>query len=122
MKNNEPRDQCSSPTSPTPPKRDLTWSALAKVKATRGTRSQHVSGSCYIYISTSKLTIPLVMLAESALALALPPPKGTSLPPIGIRGGVLTPSAAMGMVLVERLQKSGTVLFESRLVGKPKRS
>jgi short subunit dehydrogenase-like uncharacterized protein len=58
------------------------------------------------------------MLAESALALVLPPPEGTSLPPLAGLGGVLTPSTAMGQVLVERLRKSGKVIIESEIVEK----
>ena len=56
------------------------------------------------------------MMVESALSLALPPPPGTQLPPLAFRGGVLTPSTAMGEVLVERLRKSGKVVVESRVV------
>jgi short subunit dehydrogenase-like uncharacterized protein len=58
------------------------------------------------------------MLAESGLALVLPPPEGTSLPPLGRIGGVLTPATAMGQVLVERLRKSGKVVIESEVVEK----
>ena len=56
------------------------------------------------------------MLAESALSLILPPPKGTSLPRLGKVGGVLTPSTAMGMVLVERLRKSGKFVIHTEVL------
>jgi len=56
------------------------------------------------------------MLAESALSLVLPPPKGTELPPMAKVGGVLTPSTAFGNVLIERLQQAGKVQWESKLV------
>lgn len=56
------------------------------------------------------------LLAESALSLALPPPEGTSLPPLGKRGGCLTPSTGLGGVLVKRLKDSGKVRLESRIV------
>ncbi len=55
-------------------------------------------------------------LAESALALILASPKGTSQPPLGKVGGVLTPSTAMGMVLVERLRRSGKVTMHSEVL------
>lgn len=58
------------------------------------------------------------MLAESALALVLDPPEGTALPPLARLGGVLTPATGMGRVLVERLRKSGKVIFESQVVEK----
>ncbi|KAK4687657.1 hypothetical protein P7C73_g2462, partial [Tremellales sp. Uapishka_1] len=56
------------------------------------------------------------ILAESALSLILPPPKGTQLPPLGKIGGVLTPSTAMGMVLVERLRQNGCAKIESEIL------
>ncbi|WRT70025.1 uncharacterized protein IL334_007018 [Kwoniella shivajii] len=62
------------------------------------------------YLSTCYL------LAESALSLVLPPPEGTSFPPLYKKGGLLTPSTAMGGVLVERLIKSGKVEIESRII------
>jgi len=58
-----------------------------------------------------------VTLAESALSLILPPPKGTSLPPMGQVGGVLTPSTAFGMVLVERMRRSGKATLHSEVIG-----
>jgi len=69
------------------------------------------------YIYTSQID-EVDMLAESALALVLPPPEGTSLPPLASLGGVLTPSTAMGQVLVERLRKSGNVIIDSEVVEK----
>lgn len=71
------------------------------------------------HVYTESLTADLI--AESALSLVLPPPKGTSLPPLSQIGGVLTPSTAFGMVLIERLHQSGKVRFESRLVDSQKR-
>lgn len=56
------------------------------------------------------------LLAECALSLVLPPPEGTHLPPLGRRGGCLTPSTALGGVLVQRLRDSGKVKMESRLI------
>ncbi|CAD6582714.1 MAG: hypothetical protein TREMPRED_003372 [Tremellales sp. Tagirdzhanova-0007] len=56
------------------------------------------------------------LVAESALSLILQPPKGTSLPPLGRVGGVLTPSTAMGMVLVERLKKSGKFVIHTEVI------
>ena len=58
------------------------------------------------------------MLAESALALVLPPPEGTALPALAGVGGVLTSATGMGQVLVERLRKSGKVTFESEIIEK----
>ena len=55
------------------------------------------------------------MIAEAALSLILPPPAGTSLPPLATKGGVLTPSTALGMVLIERLSLSGKVQFKSEI-------
>lgn len=62
------------------------------------------------------------MLAESALSLVLPPPEGTSLPPLAGIGGVLTPATGMGQVLVERLRKSGKVIIDSEVVEKSRGS
>lgn len=62
------------------------------------------------------------MLGESALALILPPPEGTSLPPLAKLGGVLTPATAMGQVLIERLRKTEKVFFESQIVEKGRSS
>jgi len=56
------------------------------------------------------------MLAESALCLVLPPPKGTELPHLAKVGGVLTASTAFGSVIIERLQQAGKVQWESKLV------
>mgnify|MGYP007001964056 FL=1 len=56
------------------------------------------------------------MLAESALSLVLPPPKGTSLPPLAKIGGVLTSASGLGSVLIQRLRDSGTMEWESRIV------
>ncbi|KAJ7799990.1 Saccharopine dehydrogenase-domain-containing protein [Mycena olivaceomarginata] len=59
-----------------------------------------------------KLTSALI--SEAALSLALTP--RDALPAIGRRGGVLTPSTALGDVLVDRLAASGRVTFESSVV------
>lgn len=56
------------------------------------------------------------LIAECALSVALAPPKNTALPPLGQQGGVLTPSTAFGMVLVERLQASGKVKLSSEIL------
>ncbi|KAK8853397.1 hypothetical protein IAR55_004103 [Kwoniella newhampshirensis] len=56
------------------------------------------------------------MLVESALSLVLPPPQGTSLPPLAKQGGVLTPSTGLGGVLVERLKLCGMVRISSEIV------
>ncbi|KIY65015.1 hypothetical protein CYLTODRAFT_492651 [Cylindrobasidium torrendii FP15055 ss-10] len=53
-----------------------------------------------------------IMIAESALALLHP----EQLSPFARQGGVLTPSVALGDVLVERLNKEGTIQIESKLV------
>jgi short subunit dehydrogenase-like uncharacterized protein len=50
-----------------------------------------------------------VILGESALCLAF---DGDELPN---RGGVLTPSTAMGLTLVERLRAAGQTLTAQRL-------
>ncbi|ORY31619.1 Saccharopine dehydrogenase-domain-containing protein [Naematelia encephala] len=55
------------------------------------------------------------ILSEAALSLLLPPPKGTSLPPLAKIGGVLTPSTALGSVLLQRLRSSGKVIIESKV-------
>ena len=62
------------------------------------------------------------MLAESALGLILPPPKGTELPHLAKVGGVLTTSTALGSVLIERLQQAGKVHWESKLVESKRRA
>ncbi|KAJ7935359.1 Saccharopine dehydrogenase-domain-containing protein [Mycena leptocephala] len=54
------------------------------------------------------------LISEAALALALAPRE--TLPPIGRRGGVLTPATALGDVLIDRLVASGRVTFESKVV------
>ncbi|KAJ7496625.1 Saccharopine dehydrogenase-domain-containing protein [Mycena latifolia] len=59
-------------------------------------------------------SLTAVLIAESALSLVLAAP-GT-LPALGRRGGVLTPTTAMGDVLVERLAASGRVTFETKVV------
>lgn len=61
------------------------------------------------------------MLAESALALVLPAPKGTSRPPLAKAGGLLTPATAMGDVLVERLRKSGKFQITSEVLSEEKK-
>ncbi|KAJ6497433.1 Saccharopine dehydrogenase-domain-containing protein [Mycena sanguinolenta] len=55
-----------------------------------------------------------VLISEAALSLALT--SRDALPPIGRRGGVLTPATALGDVLVDRLAASGEVTFESKIV------
>ncbi|WVW86380.1 hypothetical protein I302_108426 [Kwoniella bestiolae CBS 10118] len=59
------------------------------------------------YLSTCYL------LAESALSLAL---DKDTLPPISLRGGMLTPSIAIGDTLVERLNRSGKVVMSSEIL------
>lgn len=59
-----------------------------------------------------ELNLGAVMLAESALALLHP----EQLSPFARKGGVLTPSVALGDVLVERLNREGTIRIESKLV------
>ena len=54
-----------------------------------------------------------VMISEAALALLL---DHSSLPHWVQDGGVLTPSTALGDVLVERLEKSGRMEFKSEVV------
>ena len=66
------------------------------------------------WLTTTKFP---VIISEAALSLILPPPKGTTRPPLGQMGGVLTPSTAMGMVLVERLRQSGKVVMQSEVLG-----
>ncbi|OXG15298.1 saccharopine dehydrogenase [Cryptococcus neoformans Tu401-1] len=61
------------------------------------------------------------LLAESALALVLPAPKGTSRPPLAKTGGLLTPATAMGDVLVERLRKSGKFQITSEVLSEEKK-
>ena len=61
------------------------------------------------------------MIAESALGLALPPPKGVELPPLGKTGGVLTPSTGLGMVLIERLKQSEKVFWDAKIYNTGKR-
>ncbi|WVQ75602.1 hypothetical protein IAR50_005230 [Cryptococcus sp. DSM 104548] len=56
------------------------------------------------------------MIAESALSLILPPPAGTSLPPLAKKGGVLTPATAYGDVLLRRLEGSGNFEISSQIV------
>ncbi|ORX39430.1 hypothetical protein BD324DRAFT_619686 [Kockovaella imperatae] len=55
------------------------------------------------------------MIVEAALSLILPPPSDTKLPPLASKGGVLTPSTALGMVLIERLNQSGKVIWDCKL-------
>ncbi|AAW44773.1 conserved hypothetical protein [Cryptococcus deneoformans JEC21] len=61
------------------------------------------------------------LLAESALALVLPAPKGTSRPPLAKAGGLLTPATAMGDVLIERLRKSGKFQITSEVLSEEKK-
>jgi short subunit dehydrogenase-like uncharacterized protein len=53
------------------------------------------------------------MIAESALSIVL---SFKDLPYLGRRGGVLTPTSALGDVLVERLKSSGRFEFESGVI------
>ena len=53
------------------------------------------------------------MISESALALLL---EHDALPAWVRKGGVLTPSTALGDVLVQRLEKTGRMSFKSELV------
>jgi short subunit dehydrogenase-like uncharacterized protein len=64
----------------------------------------------------SNLALTPDSLAESALALILPPPEGTSLPPLARVGGLLTPSTAMGQVLVRRLEKYGRMEVDCEIL------
>ncbi|KAJ7601182.1 Saccharopine dehydrogenase-domain-containing protein [Mycena floridula] len=59
-----------------------------------------------------------IMLAESALCIAL---SKDSLPELGKRGGILTPSVAFGNVLVDRLRETGIFKIESSIVGDDKK-
>ncbi|WVR09607.1 hypothetical protein IAU60_006679 [Kwoniella sp. DSM 27419] len=61
------------------------------------------------YLSTCYL------IAECALSLVLPA-EGAELPQLAKQGGVLTPSTALGQVLVQRLNASGKVTTTSRIV------
>ncbi|WVQ94909.1 hypothetical protein IAU59_001995 [Kwoniella sp. CBS 9459] len=62
------------------------------------------------YLSTCYL------LVESALSLVLPSTTPSSLPPLAKIGGCLTPATGMGGVLVDRLNRSGKVVIESRII------
>lgn len=57
-----------------------------------------------------------MLLAESALSLALPAPKGTKLPPLADVGGVLTPATAFGGVVIERLRLAGVADINGQIV------
>lgn len=57
-----------------------------------------------------------MLLAESALSLALPAPKGTALPPLADVGGVLTPATAFGGVVIERLRLAGVADINGQIV------
>ncbi|KAJ6578916.1 Saccharopine dehydrogenase-domain-containing protein [Mycena vulgaris] len=59
-------------------------------------------------------SLTAVLISEAALSLALAAPG--ALPALARRGGILTPSTALGDVLVERLAASGRVTFESKVV------
>ncbi|XAO26240.1 hypothetical protein I312_105074 [Cryptococcus bacillisporus CA1280] len=61
------------------------------------------------------------LLAESALSLVLPAPKGTCRPLLAKIGGLLTPATAMGDVLVERLRKSGKFQITSEVLSEEKK-
>lgn len=78
--------------------------------------------SLYLPVYPNSMLMTTVMLAESALALVLPTPEGTALPPLAQLGGVLTPATGMGQVLVERLRRSGKVIIDSRVVEKSRGS
>ena len=49
------------------------------------------------------------MVSEAALAIVQ---DYDSLPPLARQGGFLTPATALGMVLIERLEKTGRITFE----------
>jgi len=55
----------------------------------------------------------IVMIAECALSLVL---EADHLPAFAKRGGVLTPTTALGDVLIERLQASGRITIESEVI------
>lgn len=59
------------------------------------------------------LTCLAAMISEAALGLAL---DDASLPLSARLGGVLTPSTALGSVLVSRLEATGRIRFESEIV------
>lgn len=69
----------------------------------------------------------LVMIAESALCLLLPPAserKTTAqtdniqaLPELARKGGILTPMTAFGDSLIQRLEESGRFEFSSTVIG-----
>lgn len=56
------------------------------------------------------------IIAEAALSLILPPPKGYELPTLAKTGGVLTPSTGIGSVLVERLRLYNVATIHSEIV------
>lgn len=56
----------------------------------------------------------LVMVVECALALLF---DSASLPPLTHGGGFLTPASAFGDVLVKRLERTGRMKFESKVLG-----
>ncbi len=53
------------------------------------------------------------MIAESALAILL---SHSELPQAAQEGGVLTPSTALGDVLLKRLESTGRFTFESEVI------
>lgn len=53
------------------------------------------------------------MISETALSILL---NFSELTPIAHQGGVLTPTAALGDVLVRRLERSGKFKFDSEIV------
>lgn len=57
-----------------------------------------------------------MLLAEEALSLVLPAPKGTKLPPLADVGGVLTPAAAFGNVVIARLRNAGVAKITTEIV------
>ncbi|TXT15814.1 hypothetical protein VHUM_00317 [Vanrija humicola] len=62
------------------------------------------------YYHTSRI------LAECALSLVLPAPKGTALPPLAHVGGVLTGPSALGMVLVERMRINNVASITTEII------
>ena len=54
------------------------------------------------------------MVAESALALLF---DSASLPPLAHGGGFLTPASAFGDVAVTRLERTGRMKFETKVLG-----
>ena len=92
---------------------------VGKVRHARPGRSWIPSYSLYVYLITARsftlltFTCLAAMISEAALGLAL---DDASLPLSARLGGVLTPSTALGSVLVSRLEATGRIRFESEVV------